>query len=180
MLFWLVDVKLASKLFPTLLIPSSNFYSTHKNVLELQCWINITIQLCKNDFSVKSTCSKSTFLTVHFPIQVDFSINNWIEGLYLYLWACQIQDTQKSSTEDCQSRTSHQKSKTLWQQLFCCTVHNVLWNEKLGVKSFHIVPGTLHSIATFLQNSPNDWPDCDIPVYSTKKIPAIYHVLQIM
>ena len=40
-----------------------------------------------NDFSFKSTCSKSTFLTVHFPIQVDVWIHNQIKGFQSFFFS---------------------------------------------------------------------------------------------
>ena len=153
-----------------------------------------------NDFSFKSTCSRYTFLTVHFPIQVDIWIHNQTEGFQSTFFSQFVKNKTlkdplllmliRLSIED-----SHQKYKNLLSAfwLFCCTMHNLLWNKKSGMKSLHTVPETLHSIAAFVQNSPNYWPVYAILVYSTKNpnnilttekslswCAAIYHMQQIM
>ena len=61
-----------SKKIKNKLLPANIFGTTASNK-----YLNPALQ---NDFSFKIMCLKSTFLTVHFPIQVDVWIHSWIEG----------------------------------------------------------------------------------------------------
>ena len=116
----------------------------YKKYSELKYQINIRIQLCTTTFH-----SKSTFLTVHFLIQVDFLIQNQIEAFRVSISPALSNTKLRHSktlffwcTQDCQSNI--QQSKKLLSAFFaalftiCYGIQSWAWYAFTMCPKFYI------------------------------------------